>query len=86
MGDKGFGGMVAFTSGGTGSALFARAVSVSAERAPAYALVIDLPVEAMVVDRLGEATDIEVLNLRSRLAVAAPEPLKQRSASTIRRK
>ena len=62
MGDKGFGGMVAFTSGSTGSALFARAVSLQDDRAPAYALVVDLPVEAMVVDRLREATGIEVLN------------------------
>ena len=62
MGEKGFGGIVAFTSGGTGSALFARAVSLPDDRAPAYALVVDLPVEAMVVDRLREATGIEVLN------------------------
>ena len=62
MGEKGFGGMVAVTSGDTGSALFARAVSLPDDRAPAYALVVDLPVEAMVVDRLREATGIEVLN------------------------
>ena len=59
IGDEGFGGMVAFTSGGTGSALVARAVSLPDDRAPAYALVVDLPVEAMVVDRVRDATGIE---------------------------
>ena len=62
IGDEGFGGVVAFTSGGTGSGLVARAVSVPDDRAPAYALVVDLPVEAMVVDRVREATGIEVVN------------------------
>ena len=62
IGDEGFGGVVAFTSGGTGSALVARAVSLPDDWAPAYALVVDLPVEAMVVDRLRGATGIEVGN------------------------
>ncbi len=75
MGEKGFGGIVAFTSGGTGSALFARAVSLPDDRAPAYALVVDLPVEAMVVDRLREATGIEVLNPALPAAgTGAPQP------------
>ena len=60
IGDEGFDGMVAFTFGGTGSALVARAVSLPDDRAPAYALVVDLPVEAMVVDRVREATGAEV--------------------------
>ena len=60
IGDEGFGGVVPFTSGGTGSALVARAVRFPDDRAATYALVVDLPVEAMVVDRVREATGIEV--------------------------